>query len=111
MRGTALALVIGSLVLPPAASAGSLSKVVGGLGAATGSSSRPAPPSSSPPSSGVQTSGVWVDSDGPGYPAGVVVGGSGTPSYPGPDVALELVFGLMAVADSDGAIAFEVGVS
>jgi hypothetical protein len=110
MRGTALALCIVALVLPPAASAGSLSKVVSGLGAATGSSSRPAPPASSSPS-GPTTSGVWVDSEGPSYPAGVVTGGSGSPSYPGPDVTLELGVGLMSVHDSDGSLAFEIGVS
>jgi hypothetical protein len=105
MRWRAVVLV--AIGFSPAAHAGALGQVVGGLAQATGSTAHPAPSGSAAP----QISGpIFAESAPTPYPAGVVpVGLAPPPSSPGPDVTLELSLGLMAVHDSDGAAAFEVG--
>jgi hypothetical protein len=96
-----------ALVLPPAAQAGALSQVVGGLAQATGSNARPAPPSGGAPQSSACC--LAEETQPSGYPAGVVGVGMAPPPSAGPDVTLQLTVGAMAVHDSDGAAAFEVG--
>jgi len=105
MRWASIAFV--AFGVAPAAHAGALGQVVQGLAGATGSNARPAPAAGTPPSS---SGGVLVEGGPPYYPAGVVgVGLAPPPASSAPDVTVELRLGLMAVHDSDGAAAFEVG--
>ncbi|HKA86122.1 MAG TPA: hypothetical protein VKE22_00600 [Haliangiales bacterium] len=80
--------------------------MVHGLGQATGSNAQPAPPAGAGTPS---WTGAFAESVAPGYPAGVVPAGVAPPPATGPDVTLQVSFGVMSVHDSDGAVALEVG--
>src|SRR5262249_43453323 len=104
MRWTSYAFV--ALLVSPAARAGALAQVVHGLGQATGSNAQPAPPAGAGTPS---WTGAFAAGGARGSPAGVGPAGVAPPPATGPDVTLQVSFGVMSVHDSDGAVALEVG--